>query len=103
VKRPNDGLSVESRQALNTFRNLAVRTTAASKSGLYCFPCPKRPTGLCCADQFPHQVFVLNFANSHLRVFLGIVSGPGSNCIWFCDDAPASRSITPSSTRRQPR
>ena len=34
VKRPNDGLSVESRQALNTFRNLAVRTTSASKSGL---------------------------------------------------------------------
>ena len=29
----------------------------------------------------------------HLRVFLGIVSGRGSNCIWFCDDEPASRSI----------
>ena len=29
----------------------------------------------------------------YLRVFLGIVSGRGSNCIWFCDDEPASRSI----------
>jgi hypothetical protein len=29
----------------------------------------------------------------HLRIFLGIVSGRGSNCIWFCDDEPASLSI----------
>ena len=82
MKRPNDGLSVESRQALNTFRNLAVRTRVHRRADLVerrlLFSLPEATNRFVLRRSISAPSICVKLCELHLRVFLGIVSGRGS-------------------------